>query len=187
MFSRWIVTNITSASVTTFLAFLAGIIYRSVYCTTLRTHVQPLLVLWHNYFSLFENLSLIYHAAVSIVMFPFKLLRYCNKSIVMPQDCYVTVEMLQTHCYATRTVTLLWKYNKLIVMPQELLRYYGYTTNSLLCNRNCYVTMEIQQTHCYATGTLTLLWKCNRVHRSCHQGNLICNNMLDQLLVFSWL
>jgi hypothetical protein len=34
MFSRWTVTNITSASVTTFLAFLAGIISRSVYCTT---------------------------------------------------------------------------------------------------------------------------------------------------------
>jgi hypothetical protein len=34
MFSRWIVTNITSASVTTFLAFLAGIISWSVYRTT---------------------------------------------------------------------------------------------------------------------------------------------------------
>jgi hypothetical protein len=34
MFSRWIVTNITSASVTTFLAFLAGIISWSVYCNT---------------------------------------------------------------------------------------------------------------------------------------------------------
>jgi hypothetical protein len=34
MFSRWIVTNITSASVTTFLAFLAGIISWSVYCTS---------------------------------------------------------------------------------------------------------------------------------------------------------
>jgi hypothetical protein len=33
MFSRWIVTNITSAKVTTFLAFLAGIISWSVYCT----------------------------------------------------------------------------------------------------------------------------------------------------------
>jgi hypothetical protein len=32
MFSRWIVTNITSASVTTFLAFIAGIISWSVYC-----------------------------------------------------------------------------------------------------------------------------------------------------------
>jgi hypothetical protein len=33
MFSRWIVTNITSASVTTFLTFLAGIISWSVYCS----------------------------------------------------------------------------------------------------------------------------------------------------------
>jgi uncharacterized membrane protein len=32
MFSRWTVMNITSASVTTFLAFLAGIISWSVYC-----------------------------------------------------------------------------------------------------------------------------------------------------------
>jgi hypothetical protein len=39
------------------------------------------------------NLSLIYHTAVSIVMFPFKLLCYFNKSIVMQQDCYVTMEM----------------------------------------------------------------------------------------------
>jgi hypothetical protein len=37
MFSRWIVTNITSASVTTFLAFLAGIISWSVYCRALVT------------------------------------------------------------------------------------------------------------------------------------------------------
>jgi hypothetical protein len=35
MFSRWIVTNITSAIVTTFLAFLAGIISWSVYCIKL--------------------------------------------------------------------------------------------------------------------------------------------------------
>jgi hypothetical protein len=33
MFSRWIVTNITSASVTTFPAFLVGIISWSVYCS----------------------------------------------------------------------------------------------------------------------------------------------------------
>jgi hypothetical protein len=33
MFSRWIVTNITSGSVTTFLEFLAGTISWSVYCT----------------------------------------------------------------------------------------------------------------------------------------------------------
>jgi hypothetical protein len=34
MFSRWIVTNIISASVTTFLAFLAGIISWSVCCSS---------------------------------------------------------------------------------------------------------------------------------------------------------
>jgi hypothetical protein len=47
------------------------------------------------------NLSLIYHTAVSIVMFPFKLLCYRNKSIVMQQDCYVTMEMqlLCRSCY----------------------------------------------------------------------------------------
>jgi hypothetical protein len=32
MFSRWIVMNITSESVTTFLTFLAGTISWSVYC-----------------------------------------------------------------------------------------------------------------------------------------------------------
>jgi hypothetical protein len=41
MFSRWIVTNITSASVTTFLAFLAGIISWSVYCTQPYYPIRP--------------------------------------------------------------------------------------------------------------------------------------------------
>jgi len=35
------------------------------------------------------------------------------------------MEMPQTHCYATGTVTLLWKCYKLIVMQQALLCYYG--------------------------------------------------------------
>jgi hypothetical protein len=39
------------------------------------------------------------------------MLCYCNKSIVMQYDCYVTMEMQQTHCHTTGTVTLLWKYN----------------------------------------------------------------------------
>jgi hypothetical protein len=41
---------------------------------------------------------------------------------------FVTMETLQTHCYTTGTVTLLWKRYKLIVTQhtqQELLRYYG--------------------------------------------------------------
>jgi hypothetical protein len=40
VFSRWIVTNITSASDTKFLAFLAGIISWSAYCTG---HAQMLM------------------------------------------------------------------------------------------------------------------------------------------------
>jgi hypothetical protein len=39
-------------------------------------------------------------------------------------------------------VVLLWKCQKLTVMQQALLSYYGNATNSLLCNRHCYVTME---------------------------------------------
>jgi uncharacterized protein with PQ loop repeat len=44
MFSHWIVTNITSASVTIFLAFLAGIISWSVYCilgSMCKIHLGP--------------------------------------------------------------------------------------------------------------------------------------------------
>jgi hypothetical protein len=31
-----------------------------------------------------------------------------------------------------------------------------------------------------SVSIVTLLWKCNRVHRSCYQGNLICNNILQR-------
>jgi hypothetical protein len=41
------------------------------------------------------------------------------------------MEMLQTHCYATGTVTLLWKYYKLVVMQQALLRYYWNATGCI--------------------------------------------------------
>jgi len=43
-------------------------------------------------------------------------------------QCCVTMEMQQTHCYATGTVTLLWKWHKLVVMQQALSRYYGNAT-----------------------------------------------------------
>jgi hypothetical protein len=45
MFSRWIVTNITSASFTTFLEFLAGIISWSVYCMLLLLDKKDLSVI----------------------------------------------------------------------------------------------------------------------------------------------
>jgi hypothetical protein len=47
------------------------------------------------------------------VMLPFTLLRYCTNPLL-----------------CNRTVTLLWKCNKLIVTQQELLRYYG---NAIWC------------------------------------------------------
>jgi hypothetical protein len=37
-----------------------------------------------------------------------------------------------THCHATVTVMLLWKFYKLTVMQQALLRHHGNTTNSLM-------------------------------------------------------
>jgi hypothetical protein len=46
MFSRWIVTNITSAIVTTFLAFLAGIISWSVYCMIRVVNKRPFALHW---------------------------------------------------------------------------------------------------------------------------------------------
>jgi hypothetical protein len=52
----------------------------------------------------------------------------------------------------------------IVTSPFKLLCYYGNATNSLLCNR-----------------TVMLLWKCNKVHRSCYQGNLICNNIHKKL------
>jgi hypothetical protein len=41
------------------------------------------------------------------------------------------MEMPQTHCHATATVTLLWKCHKLIAMQQQLLRYYGNATGRI--------------------------------------------------------
>jgi hypothetical protein len=35
-------------------------------------------------------------------------------------NCHVTMEMLQTHCYATGTVTLLWKRHQRPNMSQYL-------------------------------------------------------------------
>jgi hypothetical protein len=34
------------------------------------------------------------------------------------RHCYVAMEMLQTHCYATGTVTLLWKRHQRLNMSQ---------------------------------------------------------------------
>jgi hypothetical protein len=48
----------------------------------------------------------------------------------MQYDCYVTMEMQQTHCHTTGTITSLWKCNILIVTQQELLRCYG---NAIWC------------------------------------------------------
>jgi hypothetical protein len=70
-----------------------------------------------------ELLSLIYHTAVSIVMLPFSvvllqqihcyaigLLRYYgNATNALSPNCHVTMEMPQTHCHATATITLLRK------------------------------------------------------------------------------
>jgi hypothetical protein len=46
-------------------------------------------------------------------MSPFTLLCYygnaTNSLLCNRHCCYVTMEMLQTHCYATGTITLLWK------------------------------------------------------------------------------
>jgi hypothetical protein len=55
------------------------------------------------------------------------------------------MEMLQTHGYATGTVTLPWKCHKLTVMQQQLLRYYGNATGCI-----GHVTKETQHvTICY--------------------------------------
>jgi hypothetical protein len=51
-----------------------------------------------------------YHTAVTIVMLLYRHIHsnaYCNNSIVMQYDCYVTMEMQRTYCYATGTITLL--------------------------------------------------------------------------------
>jgi hypothetical protein len=38
--------------------------------------------------------------------------------------------------------------------------------------------MEMQQTHCYATELLRYYGNAIKVHRSCHQGNPTCNNII---------
>jgi hypothetical protein len=38
--------------------------------------------------------------------------------------------------------------------------------------------MEMQQTHCYATELLRYYGNAIKVHRSCHQGNPTCNNIV---------
>jgi hypothetical protein len=85
--------------------------------TTLLTqvHVLSACVSEHN-FSLLLKLSLIYHTAISIVTCPFTLLCYygnATNSLLCNSNCHVTMEMPQTHCYATVTVTLLWKCHKM--------------------------------------------------------------------------
>jgi hypothetical protein len=92
--------------------------------TTLRK-MSTLSSVQHSTNSLTWKLSLIYHTAVSIVMLPFSvvllqqihcypigLLRYygnATNSFLCNRHCYVTIEMPETHCYATATVALLWK------------------------------------------------------------------------------
>jgi hypothetical protein len=57
------------------------------------------------------------------------------------------MEMLQTHCYATGTVTLLWKCYKLVVMQQALLRYYRNATGCIdhVTKENliCYIILKL--------------------------------------------
>jgi hypothetical protein len=65
----------------------------------------------------------------------------------MQYDCYVTMEMQQTNCYTTGTITLLWKCNILIITQQELLRHYGnaiwcidhVTKENLICHNIMYL------------------------------------------------
>jgi hypothetical protein len=42
--------------------------------------------------------------------------------------CHVTMEMLQTHCYTTGTITLLWKRHQRLDMSQY--HYYCFTSES---------------------------------------------------------
>jgi hypothetical protein len=60
-----------------------------------------------------------------------------SNSLLRNSNCYVTMEMTQTRCYATGIVMLLWKCNKLIITQQELLRHHG---NAIWCIDN--VTKE---------------------------------------------
>jgi hypothetical protein len=71
------------------------------------------------------------------------------------------MEMLQTHCYATGTVTLLWKCHKLTVMQQQLLRYYGNATGCIghATKETQHVTIRNRK---YVTCTVyhqALLWQ----------------------------
>jgi hypothetical protein len=74
-----------------------------------------------------KTLSYIAHT-ISIATSPLTLLcYYATNSLLCNRHCYVTMEMLQTHCHPTASVTLLWKQHKLIAT-------------------HCHVTMEMLQT-----------------------------------------
>jgi hypothetical protein len=76
----------------------------------------------------------------------------------MQYDCYVTMEMQQTHYYTTVTITLLWKCNILIVTQQELLHHYGnaiwctdhVTTENVICHNNFPSVQLISIVLCWA-------------------------------------
>jgi hypothetical protein len=44
------------------------------------------------------------------------------------------MEMQQTHCYPTVTVTLLWKRHKLFATQQQLSHHYGNAIKDLICH-----------------------------------------------------
>jgi hypothetical protein len=102
-----------------------------------------LLITVHNSSTHVHTLQTLAHNSTLLVILPCKRFLLHSVSIVMLLLCCDTNPLL-----SNRTVSLLWKCIKLIVVQQYQTRYYSNAS----------------------TVTITLLWKCNMVHRSCYQG-----------------
>jgi len=102
------------------------------------------------------------------------------------------MEMPQTHCYATGTVTLLWKCHKLVVMQQALSRYYGNATGctdhvtkeNLICHNIILIHLPVSSVHPHhQEGYVQFQALSCRFSRSCTLPRLLtarrfCNQML---------
>jgi hypothetical protein len=101
-----------------------------------------------------------------------------TSSLLCNRHCYVTMEMHQTHCYATVTAMLLWKWHKLVAMQQALSRYYG---NAIWCidhvtkeNLICHSMYEKIAVCAYVEYQPT-----STIHDPWHQQVCICNTRIQ--------
>jgi hypothetical protein len=134
MFSRWIVTNITSASVTTFLAFLAGIISWSVYCSVSTVTVKD-----PNPFRV-SNRTASYLGALNC-MSPFLRLRSVHTCIIVASICtfkgrvQVELHRAQQRYYTTHQELNYWGREFVLNRPNTIA-----VLGSLIAHRSSFIS-----------------------------------------------